>query len=114
MKNIKSIENYLGFKVGDLVEIQCDFLSVKEYKGVTAPKATGHFCGTYLKEADLLLCIWINPPKENGNNTGWYQIGFLKNNGSTVWRFFDSINSAVIRIKEYILLEKNEKQKHEK
>ncbi len=101
------------FKVGDLVEIQCNFLSAKKYKNTTAITTADaqsdsftQFYEIELELGDILLCIWINPPGENGNDTSWYQIGFIGNNGQTLWRFFYSILNTQHQLKKYILLEK--------
>ncbi len=96
MKNIKSIEEYLGFKVGDLVEISHPML-VQKYKNQTTniepldDPPVSVSCSP-AKKGDLLLCVWIGRPKknENGDSFPCYQIGFLDKRGDIVFRPFSS------------------------
>ncbi len=88
MKNIKRIEDCINFKVGNLLKLEHTIAMQKEQKheSLTTPLGWGFGKMVYFKKGDLLLCIWINPLKENGNDTIWVQIGFLDKRGDIVFR----------------------------
>ncbi len=109
-KNIKSIENYIGFKVGDLVEICQSTALQKRLEPPTIAFPANNivlpmFVHKVLGKGTLLLCIWINEEPED-SDASLTQIGFLQNKSILSTSMFRCGGSGKSggknRIKKYI------------